>query len=88
MGERGTGTAVFLELADWAMRRFPALSIFVMNTGGHEYMFAGSHRVLHLAPPPPATVAWAHIGATLAARDAVERNGTLVMLDTADRSEA
>ena len=84
VGERGTGTAVFLELADWAARRFPTLSIFVMNTGGHEYFFAGSHRVLNQAPPPAATAAWAHIGATLAARDAIERNGTLVMLDTAD----
>ena len=84
VGERGTGTAVFLELADWAVRRFPALSIFVMNTGGHEYFFAGSHRVLNQVPPPGATVAWAHIGATLAARDAVERDGTLAMLDTAD----
>ena len=34
------------------MRRFPTLSIFVMNTGGHEYMFAGSHRVLHRGPAP------------------------------------
>jgi len=84
VGERGTGTAVFLELADWAVRRFPALSIFAMNTGGHEYFFAGSHRVVDQAPPPAATVAWVHIGATLAARDAEARNGRLVMLDTAD----
>jgi hypothetical protein len=55
-----------------------------MSTGGHEYFFAGSHRVLHEAPPPEATLAWAHIGATLAARDAVQRDGKLVMLDTAD----
>jgi len=84
VGERGTGTAVFLELADWAARRFPENSIFVMNTGGHEYFFAGSHRVLHLAPPPEQTFAWAHIGATLAVRDAVERDGHWTMLDTAD----
>lgn len=84
VGERGTGTAIFLELADWAARRFPAHSIFVMNTGGHEYFFAGSHRVLNQAPPPAATMAWAHIGATLGVRDAVERDGRLVMLDTAD----
>jgi hypothetical protein len=84
VGERGTGTAVFLELADWAVRRFPDLSIFVMNTGGHEYFFAGSHRVVGQAPPPAATLAWAHIGATVAARDAAERDGRLVMLDTAD----
>jgi hypothetical protein len=84
VAERGTGTAAFLELADWAAKRFPQMSIFAMNTGGHEYMFAGSHRVLGQAPPPASTVVWAHIGATLAARDAKDVNGTLVMLDTAD----
>jgi hypothetical protein len=84
VAERGTGTAAFLELTDWAASRFPELSVFAMNTGGHEYMFAGSHRVLDRAPPPQQTLAWAHIGATLAARDAEERGGELVMLDTAD----
>lgn len=84
VGERGTGTAVFLELADWAIRRFPDLSVFLLNSGGHEYFFAGSHRVLHEAPAPADTLVWAHIGATLAARNAVERDGRLVMLDTAD----
>ena len=84
VGERGTGTAVFLELADWAAQRFPDLSVFLMSTGGHEYFFAGSHRVLHEAPPPGSTLAWAHIGATLAARAAVQRDGKLVMLDTVD----
>jgi len=84
VGERGTGTAVFLELADWAARRFPDLSVFLLNSGGHEYFFAGSHRVLHEAPAPADTLVWAHIGATLAARAAVERDGRLAMLDTAD----
>ncbi len=84
VGERGTGTAVFLELADWAAQRFPDLSVFLMNTGGHEYFFAGSHRVLHEAPPSGSTLAWAHIGATLAARDAVQRDGKVVMLSTVD----
>ena len=84
VGERGTGTTVFLELADWAVRRFPNHSLFLMNTGGHEYFFAGSHKVLHEAPPPDRTAVWAHVGATLAARDAEERDGTLRMLDTAD----
>ena len=84
VAERGTGTAVFLELADWAVRRFPEHSIFVMNTGGHEYFFAGSHRVLDQAPPPAATDVWTHIGATLAARAAEDRDGKVVMLDTAD----
>ena len=84
VAERGTGTAAFLELADWAVRRFPELSVFLMNTGGHEYFFAGSHRVLDQAPPAADTLVWVHVGATLAARDAEERSGQLVMLDTAD----
>jgi hypothetical protein len=84
VAERGTGTAVFLELADWVVRRFPDHSIFVMNTGGHEYFFAGSHRVLDQAPPPADTAVWAHIGATLAARAAEDRGTEVVMLDTAD----
>jgi hypothetical protein len=84
VAERGTGTAAFLELADWVVGRFPDLSVFLMNTGGHEYFFAGSHRVVDQAPPPDKTLVWAHIGATLAARDAAEKNGELTMLDTAD----
>ena len=84
VGERGTGTAAFLELTDWAVRRFPDLSVFAMNSGGHEYFFAGSHRIVGQAPPPASTLVWAHIGATLAARDAREADGRLVMLDTAD----
>ncbi len=84
VSERGTGTAAFLALADWAARRFPDLSVFVMNTGGHEYFFAGSHRVLDQTPPPDKTLVWVHVGATLAARASEERDGKLVMLDTAD----
>jgi hypothetical protein len=84
VGERGTGTAVFLELAAWAVERFPNHSIHLVNAGGHEYYFAGSHKVMNLAPPPQATDIWAHIGATVAARDADESGPTLRMLDTAD----
>ena len=46
VGERGTGTAVFLELAAWAAGRFPNHSIHLMNTGGHEYYFTGSHKAM------------------------------------------
>jgi hypothetical protein len=55
-----------------------------MNTGAHEYFFAGSHRVVDQAPPPERTLAWAHIGATLAARDAVDVDGRWVMVDRVD----
>ena len=70
--------------AAWAGARFPELSVFLMNTGGHEYFFAGSHRVLHEAPGPEVTLAWAHVGATLAAKSAELRDGKLTMLETAD----
>jgi hypothetical protein len=84
VGERGTGTAAFLEMAVWARERFPGLSVFLMNTGGHEYFFAGSHRVIGEAPPPDQTLGWVHLGASLAVRDAEVRDGSLVMLDTPD----
>ena len=84
VAERGTGQAAFLEIAAWLEREYPEHSVFVMNTGAHEYFFAGSHRVLDQAPPPENTMAWAHIGATLAARDAQEVDGEWVMLDTVD----
>jgi hypothetical protein len=84
VGERGTGQAAFLEIAAWLAREFPEHSVFVMNTGGHEYFFAGSHHAIEQAPPPESTLAWAHIGATLAARDAELVDGRWVMLDTVD----
>ena len=84
VAERGTGQAAFLEIAAWLASEYPDHSVFVMNTGAHEYFFAGSHRVLDRAPPPEATVAWAHIGATLAARDATQIDGEWVMLDSVD----
>jgi hypothetical protein len=84
VGERGTGTAVFLELAEWAANRYPNHSIHLVNAGAHEYYFAGSHKVMDLAPPPASTDIWVHIGATVAARDADESGPTLRMLDTAD----
>jgi hypothetical protein len=84
VGERGTGTAVFLELASWAVERFPNHSIHLVNAGAHEYYFAGSHKVMDLAPPEQSTDLWTHIGATVAARDADETGPTLRLLDTAD----
>ena len=63
VGERGTGTAAFLALLDWAVQRFPDHSLFALNSGGHEYRFGGTHPALDLAPPPQATTLWTHIGA-------------------------
>lgn len=68
--ERGTGTAVFLELADWAARHYPDLSIVALNGGAHEIDFGGIHEAMAYAPPPERTAVWAHIGAALATRQA------------------
>ena len=84
VAERGTGQAAFLEIARWLTAAFPEHSVFLMNTGAHEYFFAGSHHALAAAPPPDATLCWAHIGATLAARDAEQIDGNWVMLDRVD----
>jgi hypothetical protein len=84
VAERGTGQAAFLELADWLALSYPQHSIFVMNTGAHEYFFAGSHHALAAAPRPERTLAWAHIGATLAARDAEQVGDEWRMLDRVD----
>lgn len=82
--ERGTGTAAFLALCAWAVRRFPSHSIFAMNTGAHEYHFAGAHAVLPTAPPPSDTAVWVHLGASLAARDRLEFRGQSLALPSAD----
>lgn len=83
--ERGTGTAALLALAAWAAEAFPALSLFVLNSGAHEYLFAGAEQAMALAPAPADTVAWAHLGAALAARDRLEVRGlTDTVLTSAD----
>jgi hypothetical protein len=86
VGERGTGTAAFLELAQWATRTYPDLSILAMNSGGHEYDFIGTREATRSAPTPPErTKLWVHIGATLAARDAQQLGDRVTgMLPSAD----
>lgn len=84
VAERGTGTAAFLAMAAWAVERFPDLSLFLLNTGAHEYRFAGAHRALAQAPAPADTLVWIHLGAALAARDRLEFRGELLGLPSAD----
>jgi hypothetical protein len=72
VGERGPGTAAFLELCRWAAVRYPQHSIFAINSGGHELDFAGTHYSLNEGPPAADTLIWTHLGAGLATRDAVE----------------
>jgi hypothetical protein len=84
VGERGTGTAAFLELAAWLAQRFPDLSICALNSGAHEYDFDGMHRAMDLAPSARDTALWVHIGAALAALDYAEIGGQLTPLPSAD----
>jgi hypothetical protein len=82
--ERGTGTAAFLALAGWAARVAPDHSIFALNSGAHEYLFAGARRAIELAPPPADTALWVHLGASLATRDRLEMRGNEQPLPSAD----
>ncbi len=84
VGERGTGTAAFLRLAEWLAQRFPDLSILALNSGGHEYDFDGMHRAMDAAPPARDTALWMHIGAALATLDYAEIGGQLTPLPSAD----
>jgi hypothetical protein len=84
VAERGTGAAAFLAMAAWAVERFPDLSLFLLNTGAHEYRFAGAHRALAQAPAPADTLAWVHLGAALAVRDRLEFRGEFFDLPSAD----
>lgn len=82
--ERGTGTAAFLALAAWAAQRETDHSIFLLNSGAHEYQFAGAQRAMPLAPPSSDTAVWAHLGAALATRDRLEFRGREQSLPSAD----
>ena len=67
VGERGPGVALSLALARWAAERNSNVSyIFDANTG-HETDGTGIRRFLEeLAPSPDRTLAWIHLGATIA----------------------
>jgi hypothetical protein len=85
VGERGTGTAAFLELCSWAAREFSELSILAINSGGHEYDFSGMHKAMGSAPPAEQTRLWAHIGAGLATADSLDLGGRMLgLLPSAD----
>jgi len=66
-GERGPGIALFLAMARWASERDSRVSyVFDANTG-HETGYSGIRRFLEgPAPPPDRTLAWIHLGATIA----------------------
>jgi hypothetical protein len=82
--ERGNGIAAFLELTEWAALRFPDISIFGLNTGGHEYGFVGTHDSMDAAPAPADTLLWVHLGSAMATRDMPAVGGRANVLQSAD----
>ncbi len=70
-GERGTGLALFLMLAEWAARTLPSPLVF-LATSGHETEGSGSIAALAGGFPPPSAVGlWLHLGANIAVLDPV-----------------
>jgi hypothetical protein len=75
-GERGPGIAGFLAVARLAATRWPRASFVFVATAGHEIGHGGMEQFLHDgAPPPDATLAWAHFGASLACFEWRRENG-------------
>jgi hypothetical protein len=65
-GERGTGLAVFIDLAAWLARHSDADLQFVAFAG-HELDYRGGERFLRSGAPAPAGVRiWLHVGANAA----------------------
>lgn len=69
-GERGSGLAVWLALAQWASASdLPHSFLFVANSG-HELDYLGAAKFFAsgLAPKPAETAVWLHLGANAAVR--------------------
>jgi hypothetical protein len=65
-GERGTGLAVFLHLAQWLARTTRA-DLALVAFSGHELDYlGGAHFLKDAAPAPDAVRLWLHIGANAA----------------------
>lgn len=74
-GERGTGLAVFLSLADWLARHSRAELLFVAFAG-HELDYRGGARFMAQGAPPPDHVRlWMHIGANAAMQPLIASPG-------------
>lgn len=75
-GERATGIAVFLDLAQWIVTRTDADLCFAAFAG-HELDWAGARAFRPDAPPPDHTRAWLHIGANVAMQPLVVTDGVV-----------
>jgi hypothetical protein len=85
VAERGSGLAIWLSLAHWLARLDFAVNIELLATSGHEYDYlGGEHYLADMAPAPPSTKLWVHIGASAATRDWHELGSKLLPLPSAD----
>lgn len=78
-GERGSGLAIFLGLAEHLARSSDASLCFIA-TSGHEFQGLGGQAILGNAPPPEAVGLWVHLGANVACNDVIISNGVVTPL--------
>ena len=84
-GERGPGIAGFLAIARVAAARWPRANFVFVATAGHEVGHGGMEQFLRDgAPSPDATLAWVHLGASLACFDWLRENGRWITDRTVD----
>ncbi len=67
-GERGTGIAVSLHVAEWLSKQMPHFPLQLIALSGHELGFCGAYRLTETVTVPPKAVM--HLGSCLAAIDA------------------
>jgi len=69
-GERGSGLAVFLAVAQWAASYPSSVSYTFVASSAHELGYAGMQAFMkEYAPAPDETLCWIHLGANVAVRD-------------------
>ena len=77
-GERGSGIAVALGLADWIRKNRPEIPVRLAFTSHHELGGAGMKKVLtDPAFAEDRVKLWVHLGANIATREPVVRDGRL-----------
>lgn len=78
-GERGSGVALMLELAEWAAQSDLDQSFLFLSSAGHEIGHLGIHNILtqDIPPSPEETDCWLHLGSSIATRAIREADGML-----------
>jgi hypothetical protein len=86
-GERGSGVAIFLAIAEWAAQNTSDITWIFTATSGHEIHGSGVKYYLdsELAPDPLETFSWTHIGAWQAMYSFLLENEVLVPTGQMDR---